>query len=195
MKTNLGTFFGLPRLGAGAVLMALLAFSVSGAKASLVADWVNGGFVSGTAATGVNTTLTTQNFPFSLSQGTQGSVNFYLYLLSGYTASGLTGAFTFTTAGSGSITVNGSSYSAGTYQISPVTLTGGSTIADGGSIYWSIPINLQTGNITFTDVQIDGTITAVPEPVNFALACFGLIFVGGAAGHTLRRKLCPAKVA
>jgi len=39
------------------------------------------------------------------------------------------------------------------------------------------------------------TIDPVPEPVNYALAGFGLIFVGGIAGKTLRRKLSAVKTA
>lgn len=46
-------------------------------------------------------------------------------------------------------------------------------------------------NITFTQFSI----TAVPEPVNYALAGFGLVFIVGSVGLTLRRKLSAAKTA
>jgi hypothetical protein len=51
-----------------------------------------------------------------------------------------------------------------------LTLTG--TFAAGGG-------NGTAGSIGFDDIQV----TAVPEPINYALALFGLVFVGGSAGR------------
>ena len=70
----------------------------------------------------------------------------------------------------------------------------GVTALDGAStVYFQDSFTTLSGSND--TISFDNMAISVPEPVNYALAGFGLIFIGGSAGYTLRRKLCPAKAA
>jgi hypothetical protein len=195
MKTNLGMLLRLPRLGVGAALLALLAFSVSSAQASIIAEWT-----SGTLDTPLPTGVSSATpLSFNYNTGTIESIIFTVNLTPSYTASGMTGLFSFVVSGgtgSHTVTINGATYGNGTNSNIAVTPTSGS-ISAGGSDSFTINFsaNAHGMNVDFTDVQFDGTpLHVVPEPINYALAAFGLMFVGGSAGRFYlgRRRLATA---
>ena len=130
--------------------------------------------------------------------------------------------FTLQLTASGNVTITTiqfdyNSKTAGDATWSYAIIGGGSgsatAIALGSAGTWNTatatfsPIALSSGQIiTFTDtltgqgtghsesVSFDNIIVAVPEPINYALAGFGLIFVGGMAGRFYlgRKHISPA---
>jgi hypothetical protein len=204
MKNYSGMFFRLPRLGVGAALLALSAFT-SVSRAGLLyefnlTDVLGAGVVSGYGQ---------------------------IVVEGGYSISG---TFTVTSGPSDALGVwaltGGSTLPPG-YSVSPsgkfdydnaiypgsdpfLTTTAGILFTRSGGDELNIWANGPNSYDLWTESggnynnqfgaypgggnnYLVGTISEVPEPINCALAGFGLIFVGGITGHTLRRKLCPAK--
>jgi len=215
MKNNLGMFCGLPRLGAGVAVATLLIFSVCGAKASVLLDWSNGTLVTTDPSVSGSSPITYQLTYTGLNAGISGnlagqSLSVTLFIAPNYNITDLQTVFTAGFLATKNVTINGYSFGSanqtgGTstpFTVGTGTLDGGPS---GNSVTYTFTINSCTGignqptiqhEITFSDLQFDGIVTSdVPEPVNYALAGFGLIFIGGSAGYTLRRKLCPAKAA
>jgi hypothetical protein len=137
---------------------------------------------SGAGMNGTSIILTLQNStPVNLL-----SLN-YIYALGGgfgVTTPSITWAYSVNGGGS---SVLGSGF--GYLSLSGIGPVGaGSTITFTGTLSGA---DGSTPSVGFDNFDIE----SVPEPVNYALAGFGLIFVVGSAGYTLRRKACAAKAA
>ena len=96
----------------------------------------------------------------------------------------MAGNYTFTITGAtgNDVEIGGHFYGDGTGQTFQHSL---SDIAAGGTSAFLIDIssNPDHANVNFDDVNFSATVTPVPEPINYALASFGLIFLGGGAGR------------
>lgn len=189
--------FNLIGLGGRAALTALFAFtaacllSVSSAKAAVIADWTNGTL----DPYGADVSLATPG-SFTEPITSAKTINFLVQLNSGWRASGVNDQFTFTVTGltgSHSVTINGVPYG---NVANRTVIANLDDIASGGSASFSIAVTgsvEKSGSITFSDVQLNA-MTVVPEPITYAMAVFGLVFVGGSAGrfYVSRRRLAMA---
>jgi hypothetical protein len=210
MKKNLGMFLGLPRRGARAVLPALFTFtaacvlSVSSAQAATTFSTFNANG-SSTASSSDFSDSATLGAP-SGTDTVLGSGGSSLLITDNHLGGGGSSTLTFTldnTAGGNvnlaslqyaySASVNGSA----TISWSLNTVSAGSQVVFNGAKTDTINlVGVVPDNSVFTLVgTLTGTananninfssfsITAVPEPINYALAGFGLIFVGVGAGR------------
>ena len=205
MRTYLGTFLGLPRFSVGAVLLGLLAFAPA-SRASVIASWdqsglptlakggslvahnANGGLDSSANLTHSDVRDSKAN-GYTITVNDQGFIDISItvyddkntQLTHWYDQNSVSQGYTGTTP-----TLVSSGTYAGDY-VSTISFSSDSSLGWNDTFYfWN------AANVKFYNIEIDGV---VPEPVNYALAGFGLILVGGFAGHTLRRKLSAAKVA
>lgn len=170
----------------GLVVAAACALCVSVAEAQITLTWDDTGVLSSSVPTGFDTVGNFSSMVIA-NPGT-GTIDVLLTLSAGYTFTGITTTFTVTgTAGNivtfssptgGPLTLTGGSATASGYSFPDILTSGGTTLN------YTVTANTPTaGDLTFSGISVSGTITAVPEPVNYALAGFGLIFVGGGAGR------------
>jgi hypothetical protein len=211
--------FGLIGLGGRTVLPCIFAFtaacllSVSSAQAGIVWDSgtgpVNPPISSGsaTAANAGGSATTISGLTFSVNGNASkfdgAIVTVTITAATGYNLNGLTANFsigTFTSISSMTVTPSGSGYVSG----GPFTIT-----SSGSTVYTTSMANLTSGNsesliftlggalggssgsFGFSDININAT-SVVPEPITYALAVFGLIFVGGSAGRFYLARRRPA---
>ena len=180
------------------VVMGVCCVSSAPAALETMADWANGD--APTTGFGVGGAAPAGAYAFSFATDATGSIAFTVTLNSGYTASNVSLVLDFTIAGSPNhghqVAVGGNTYSStGSHSL---TLT--ATFDAEANSYTSI-ISYNTGKkgaLSFTDVAFSGNVVpefsgnAVPEPINVALAGFGVVFVGGTAGRWhLRREAGP----
>jgi hypothetical protein len=217
MRKNLGIFFGLPRLGVGAALVALFAFT-SASRAGLLyemtlTDVQGAGVASATAILGVEV-INGQNYATSGSLNLSGSLN-----VSG-TALALTIEGNSWNISGGTVQpppnlkspsgnfvydnwVDINAPASGVFLSATVGLLFTDPSGDELNIWENSPNNYSLFvNLVGTGSQYQvnlgpwpgignpddylylvGGLTAVPEPINWALAGFGLLFVGGTAGR------------
>ena len=146
---------------------------------------VNGSSFTLSFTTGANIGLTTISLTYDVFAQNSAASAINTWLLTG--GSGGTATQTSTL-----------SYTGGTWQTVTVTWTGLTvaqnttfTIKDtlGGFANAAAAFG-DTSDVRFDNINLNAT--AVPEPVNYALAGFGLLFIGGIAGHfyLARKKLC-----
>ena len=229
VKKYYGLFYGLSRLGVGAVLPALLAFtaacvlSVSSAQAG-VTEWDFTGSTYSGQGPYTPPTSGSDFIPVSTSLAVSGNGHAANtgFLITSYSSTG-SSTLTFTLNSSSTVSLTGLTYSynyANSGSVSPtIVWTLGSFTSSGtenninnGTSSGSIDLTAAgssnnsgtTFTLTGTQTGVTGvngnidfynfSITAVPEPVNYALAGFGLIFVGGSAGrfYLARRRVTTA---
>jgi hypothetical protein len=175
MKKNLGTFFGLPHWGVGAVLLALCAFTPVSRADVYILTYNDGGFNNGSGQINVVGGLAQSGSTFTVTVPTSSA--FGTWTLVGGGGSGSAGGFAFdnvVNVGSNPfLTAAGLVFSLGVNDIN--------LYANGPGSYTLLG---NIGGVSF-DPQTTGTatLTPVPEPISYALAVFGLIFVGGSASR------------
>jgi hypothetical protein len=176
------------------ITMAICALCVSSAKGALMAQWTSGTLQPlGWGVSAASPVLSTDpDFTFTYTEPFSGSLPFTVTLAPGYSAENVNLVINFTIAGKNvstgqPTTVNGTPYSAeGSYS---QTLT--PTFNSGTSTYSStFSFSGAKGTLTFDTVVFNGTV--VPEPTDYALAGFGLMFVGGIAGRRLLARRQPS---
>jgi hypothetical protein len=173
MKKKFGTFFGLSRWGVGAALLALCAFAPVSSRAGLY-------LLSFTDTSGHNSS---GSGTIDVTGTTADSGSFTV------TAGSMAGTYTLdATAGSDSHFSWDTTVNVGSdpfLDTSGLLFTSG---ADEINLYWTFAdstygLNGYVGGVTYNGATGSATLTPVPEPITYALAAFGLIFVGGSAGR------------
>jgi len=177
------------------VAVAACLLLVSNAKAALLLDWQNGSLT--TQATGVSGAATIPYFIVAEngqpSKMNGKSITVMLTAAPGYNVNGLTATFTISSlVNLTSITIGGQTFgSTGGTLSSPISL--GDVLA-GNTASVTFTLSDAVGSpgkhsLTFSDIQFNGTVTPVPEPVNVALGVFGICAVGVGVG----RRVCHRK--
>jgi hypothetical protein len=175
------------------MVLAVCVLGLSGAQAAVLLQWIDG--VAPTAGMGYSGSggIT---YRYTADSATAQTIQVTLTVASGYSASGLTAYFALAGGGlatGATITVNGDPYTANGSNLGilsfPDIVNGGNAIAtftidsiSGGKL------NNGSKSIDFTPVTFAGTVTAVPEPINYALAVFGVCAVGIGAARRLVKK-------
>jgi hypothetical protein len=173
MKKNLWTFFGLPHRGVGAALLALCAFTPVSRASLYDITFTDGGANVGSGIINVAGGVATSG-SFTVTAGTAIGV---WTLLSPGADSSFTWDNQVNPASNPFVDNNGLVFGLSGNEVNLFYNSGG-TVGSTDYGFW--------GNIGGNyNPQVFGTatITAVPEPINYALAAFGLIFVGGSASR------------
>jgi hypothetical protein len=104
----------------------------------------------------------------------------------------LTGQWSYRFGTTGGFTTIGSSFNLIPVGTKTTTLTG-ITISAGQTLQLQFVMSAaaggNNGQLNFDNLDINGTVTPVPEPVHYALACFGLIFVTTGVGRWYQARL------
>jgi hypothetical protein len=194
MRQKLGMFFGLPRLGVGAALLALFAFT-SVSRAALYEITFNDR----------NVNVGSGQIDVESASGNSYAVSGSLTVTAGqalgdwtlYVAGGTASYPSSLTSPAGAFLYNNAVYPTGQ---NPQYGDGGPLLDVYGLLFtdsnkdelnlWGNTNGIYTlgsnigGQTVTVDISFGGTtIAPVPEPINCALAGFGLIFVGGSIGR------------
>jgi hypothetical protein len=194
MRQNLGMFFWLPRLGVGAALLALFAFN-SISRAALYEITFNDRNVN-VGSGQIDVEFANNNF-YAASGSLDVTAGAAIGAWTLYTAGGTTPYPGSITSPRGAFIYNNAMYPTGQNpqypDTNPLLDVYGLLFTDSnqdelnlwGNADGTYTLGSNMGGQTVTvDISFGGTtITPVPEPINYALVGFGLIFVGVSAGR------------
>jgi hypothetical protein len=145
------------------------------------------GYLLGTSKSGDPTRMNGDTLTFTLTPGSSGAVKLSTLTFNYIRSSDGPTTINWSVGGSASGTVSSTTGLSGSATVWSSTVTvnlSGVTIA-AGTTSFTITGDLEgavagtTGTIGFDNFVI----TSVPEPINYALACFGVLLVGGSAGR------------